>query len=782
MIKRLHLLNFRRHADTEITFGDDQKLVVIEGLNGAGKSSIVEGIVYGLYGEPRQGRAGRRRSHVENLVRRGAEFEGMQVELDFTIADTEYSVVRRRDNKLSTAVLYGNGNQLVEGADQVTAEITRILGMNAVGFRLAVVAEQRELDGLASLQPAKRSQMLAKLLRLDALTAAHDKARVLFNQEREVVRSLGSGDDLATLKAQKAEAEEALAKSQSVLAASTVALASLEAELLASESVDAQYQAAHEAHVRAEAALAAAVEEVGRIEFELSSLVVPDALEMETVDLSVLVDAASALERKIAQAETAKELAGQRAMMASELELVQSRMRVVSAEYELASQAGSQLGQLSSQLAEAEKQVESIQARVDELGQTESFIRAGLVAAKDRVVVAAGLGAVCDSCHQPIGEEHRRNQLAEAERAVVTQEAALSSCSVELAAGRDELELSKAEVSRLTAMRAELTAQASGIDRLSKELADLTRRADTYSGQLLRITVDDVDLEELYAERSELGVTIAVANQANEAARVRSEALELQAQKRITLAEATARCSQAEVRLVESIPAEELVAAHTKRQQTLEAKADEEAMAAFLTTEVAVATERVVSANSLLARAESMAAKRRQHEAAAVAASNAATLLEAASVTLSTRIRPALEGEVSRILSALSSGRYDAVKIDADYNVTIRDDDRYLPLSEFSGGEVDLVALAMRLALAEVVGERQGVDALGLLVLDECFGSQDRFRRESIRSTLRNLRETRGQIILISHVEGLEDIADLVIDVNSSEDEEGVRSAEVVLT
>jgi len=225
-----------------------------------------------------------------------------------------------------------------------------------------------------------------------------------------------------------------------------------------------------------------------------------------------------------------------------------------------------------------------------------------------------------------------------------------------------------------------------------------------------------------------------------------------------------------------------LVAAHTKRQQTLEAKADEEAMAAFLTTEVAVATERVVSANSLLARAESMAAKRRQHEAAAVAASNAATLLEAASVTLSTRIRPALEGEVSRILSALSSGRYDAVKIDADYNVTIRDDDRYLPLSEFSGGEVDLVALAMRLALAEVVGERQGVDALGLLVLDECFGSQDRFRRESIRSTLRNLRETRGQIILISHVEGLEDIADLVIDVNSSEDEEGVRSAEVVLT
>ena len=104
------------------------------------------------------------------------------------------------------------------------------------------------------------------------------------------------------------------------------------------------------------------------------------------------------------------------------------------------------------------------------------------------------------------------------------------------------------------------------------------------------------------------------------------------------------------------------------------------------------------------------------------------------------------------------------------FNDNILDDGKYHLLSEFSGGEVDLIALALRLSLAQVVGERHGSDSLGVLILDEIFGSQDAGRREAIITGLRELRSMYGQIFVISHVGGIEEYADKVIELNCGED------------
>jgi exonuclease SbcC len=782
MIKRLQLTNFRRHADTEITFGEEQKLIVISGLNGAGKSSIVEGITYAFFGEPRSGRAGRRRSSVDNLIRRGAEYEGMQVELDFSIADTEYTVVRRRDNKVSTAVLYGNGNPLVEGADQVTEEITRILGMNAAGFRLAVVAEQRELDGLASLQPAKRAAMLAKLLRLDAVTAARDKCRVMFNRERDIVNSMAGGDDMAALNALVLSAKLALDEAQSVRAVAAAAVVELDAKLAGMAGVQGEHVAARAELVRAETAELAAADEHRRLVAELEALVVPEAALTGGAELGELAERSGVLEREIARAEADRELAVARAAVAVELDSATQRLGLVTEQLGEAQSAVGVAEELSGKLAEAETRSAAVEARLVDARADVVRAEAAFEAATERLAVSSALGAVCDTCNQEIDEAHRDEQRSGAQ-------VRLAECMAEL--GRTQLALenslgeSRDAVDLVVNLReaGERAGRESGdLGRLTGEAADLERRVATYTAQLERGSVVDVDVDELYAQRGRLSADISVAKQAAAAARARAEALEAQARLNQLVNGAEHRLVLAAERTKSCALSSELEERYAALEACVAARAEEETLGAFLATQEALAGERLSSAEALAGRGQALLERRRSHEQAGVVAANAAKLLEGASSTLSTRIRPALEGEVGRILAALSSGRYDAVQIDADYNVLVKDGETYLPLSEFSGGEIDLIALAMRLALAEVVGERHGVDALGLLILDECFGSQDRFRRESIRATLRNLREARGQIILISHVEGLEDVADLVIDVSIVDDEDGIKSAEVVLT
>jgi exonuclease SbcC len=138
---------------------------------------------------------------------------------------------------------------------------------------------------------------------------------------------------------------------------------------------------------------------------------------------------------------------------------------------------------------------------------------------------------------------------------------------------------------------------------------------------------------------------------------------------------------------------------------------------------------------------------------------------------LGANVRPALEGAASELLDRLSDGRFTSVKLSFDYSPTVLDGGAYRQLAELSGGEQDLVALALRLAVSDVVAERQG-GQLGFLILDEILGSQDFGRRETILATLRGLRSRYGQIWCISHVGGLEDVADRLVEIEL--DDEGV--------
>jgi DNA repair exonuclease SbcCD ATPase subunit len=115
-------------------------------------------------------------------------------------------------------------------------------------------------------------------------------------------------------------------------------------------------------------------------------------------------------------------------------------------------------------------------------------------------------------------------------------------------------------------------------------------------------------------------------------------------------------------------------------------------------------------------------------------------------------VRSRIEGEVGRIISEITGGRYEQVLLDDDFNLFIRDVDDDYPIERFSGGEQDDIAVALRISLSRYLAGLHNVHESTFLIFDEIFGSQDEERRTNLLTTLRTQESRFPQIILISHI------------------------------
>ncbi|GBC92302.1 putative DNA double-strand break repair Rad50 ATPase [bacterium HR15] len=133
---------------------------------------------------------------------------------------------------------------------------------------------------------------------------------------------------------------------------------------------------------------------------------------------------------------------------------------------------------------------------------------------------------------------------------------------------------------------------------------------------------------------------------------------------------------------------------------------------------------------------------------------------------LNQRLRPLLASYATEFLTHLTGGRYTQLELDEEYRVHLIDDG--MRKAVISGGEQDIVNLCMRLALARLITERAG-QPLSLLILDEVFGSLDTDRRQNVLMLLNNLRDWFEQILIISHIEDINEAADRTLYVERDE-------------
>ncbi len=133
---------------------------------------------------------------------------------------------------------------------------------------------------------------------------------------------------------------------------------------------------------------------------------------------------------------------------------------------------------------------------------------------------------------------------------------------------------------------------------------------------------------------------------------------------------------------------------------------------------------------------------------------------EKTSESLSNRVKPGVERYMAHVLPAITSGRYKAVRLDQDYNLEVWDPEagEFMSKDVFSGGTEDQMLLALRLSFAQALLPEVYGRKPEFLFLDEPLGSSDEVRRSGILEFLETgLRDSFKQIFLISHVGGLEE-------------------------
>ncbi len=177
---RLELSGFTCFREqTSVSF-DDLGLFAISGPTGSGKSSLLDAMMYALYGQtPRLGAKG-----LDALLNPNAD--QLYVSLEFAAGDANYRVyrgLRRTKSSVQSEVRLdkqqpdATWKQLPEvQIREVNARIEQIVGLDIDSFTRAVLLPQGEFDAFLRGDAASRRKLLVRLSGLERLEAMQREA------------------------------------------------------------------------------------------------------------------------------------------------------------------------------------------------------------------------------------------------------------------------------------------------------------------------------------------------------------------------------------------------------------------------------------------------------------------------------------------------------------------------------------------------------------------------------------------------------------------------------
>ncbi|MEM8908736.1 MAG: SMC family ATPase, partial [Bacteroidota bacterium] len=122
------------------------------------------------------------------------------------------------------------------------------------------------------------------------------------------------------------------------------------------------------------------------------------------------------------------------------------------------------------------------------------------------------------------------------------------------------------------------------------------------------------------------------------------------------------------------------------------------------------------------------------------------------------RVKPTITHHAGELFQRITKGRYESIQIDDHFEFHIFENGVAYPIQRFSGGEIDLANLCLRIGISKAIAELSGHQkTLSFLGFDEIFGSQDEERRFEILAALDLLKEQYRQIYIITHVDAVKE-------------------------
>ena len=784
ILERLVLKNFKRFREQEIHFHDG--ITGILGNNGTGKSSIVQAIFFALYGVQATGIA------PDYIVSSFASpKERCEVRLDFRIGGEGYTVVRtfRKGKTVQhDATFHKDGQLRATGVSQVETEVRRTLGMGPLDFKNTIYAAQKDLLTLLENTPGRRKEWFLRALGIDYLTTESQK--ILKEQIDEKSAGLQRMEGTLEALARGLNAEEFAALQTSVSGFNLVSrqLKKKHGDLSErKKAMDEEFRLFQDQRTKfteltvRHASLSKERDGLRKQrELTRSKLTGLVRLELEyhTLNerLSLFPEKKQALEAlRTLKAEHDQARAG---VQSAERECLETKNRAELAKVRIASlnqdarkraaliarvrndlKIGAEIGDydLEHHVASVSEEItHSIGTMYAQLKSLENE-KKKLLADRD-TIRKAGAGGTCPLCRQTLGSHYTsiEEEFSIQVRRIDHESAGLSEKQVRAAASKDAVNAQKPVLSEIRSLTEKLKMRVSFEAELHDVLSQLQAK-ETACNALLK-KIEDLRFEEegfVKAEREVAGLE-KIQNRFND---LRGELAKADVLKK-QVADLEGQITQKEGEIAQVLSDIEQSSFDPKKSGMLEgARAEIEAAFRDVAEKITQTTERLRYAEGKIAEYQRTAAQIRDLQKQSGDLKEEIELLKLTRtviggyvIYLMQVVRSRLEGEVSRIISEITAGRYEQVLLDEDFNLLVRDIDDDYAIERFSGGEQDDIAVALRIALSRYLAELHNVHESTLLIFDEIFGSQDEERRNNLLTSLRTQESRFPQIILISHI------------------------------
>jgi exonuclease SbcC len=177
---KLEIVGFKPFKEKQIIDFHNLDFFVIRGPTGAGKSSILDAILYTLYGNVSQGRLNK-----EEIINKDSP--RMKISFEFSVGGKIYRIERSASRRGSSeSRFYVNNRPTVLRTSDIPRKVKEILGVDEKQFRTLFYLPQGQYDNFLKGSAGDRRQILMDLLDLEIYEDLAQKIRdELRNRELE---------------------------------------------------------------------------------------------------------------------------------------------------------------------------------------------------------------------------------------------------------------------------------------------------------------------------------------------------------------------------------------------------------------------------------------------------------------------------------------------------------------------------------------------------------------------------------------------------------------------
>ena len=770
ILKSIKLKNFKKFQDSSFVF--DEGLIGIIGNNGSGKSTIFEAIFYSLYGELKR---------KKDLIKNINSSSDVLVELVFLFNNKEYKVIRelRGKNLSPKAFLYCEGELIVSSSKEVTNFIIKLTKMNKDAFLNTLFASQKELTSLSKLGKEDRKTMIRKLLGLQKIDLVEKELIEIIrglkkdiDSFREVLLSDEDINQKKTLKTSLNKKIESLILEQKKynITLITKEIETITKTLQTLEEIKTTIQNITKEMEIIKKDISKDTTQLEKLKNELNNL------KSKKVNQKV-IDKYLSLEKKLQELNNLKNLYIKKQGLLESQEILrknyvslQNEIKALQEEIKEIAILNQSLKNLNIQEIENQKQIieKKLKTIESQINQEKGIIED--IKTKIQNLQNLGKEATCPTCYRPLDKEY--------DNVISSMYQTIQTIQNEKIATLDKeyLDINKEFQTIQTSLKEKQTKEKEILNKLAileNKKLELTKKEKEFAKTTQEGLKNKKAIEELNIEYDE-NLHNQIEKEYNSLKDEYNQNLEIQTElKRIPILENEIKELNLSINQnTQKLNSFKLPDFNYKEYITLKEKLsllqikEKEYQKEINKIDVEIATlkgeiktiEKILDMNSKqLKKLNNKKQDLEDYEKIKVSLNEFKT-------KINSQITPRISDIASEMFNLITKGRYELIEVDDNFEFYIYDEGKKFELERFSGGEIDLANLVLRIAISQTISEINGSN-IEFLAFDEVFGSQDENRREEILNGFNLLKDKYKQIFLISHEIDIKEMFEKVIEL-----------------